>query len=473
MTIYQISGSYGEINLYPGGAFGDPLTVMSTGVVSGDEFGVYASSVWTIANAGTVSGGSIGVVLQNGGLVTNEASGTITGDAGVSLAGAAGRVRNSGEVYGRSIGIYLGLGGVVTNYRGGAISGPQGVVTRNAAATIINYGSIGGQLGVYLVAGGSLTNGADAEIAGAQIAVATTGKIGTTVTNFGVIEGGSGVAVNFASAYDRLIAEAGSTCIGAVQGGGGMLEWAGGAETITGLGVSGSAYGADAVTFSGFGSYVIGPGCSGTLTGTNTLSNDQRLTVEGSFEVAGTLASSSTALYLFASSSLRILPYTSVVATDYGISSLNSGNQIYNAEMINGDYRGIYLFIGGSITNKSGGIITGAQGVISRNAAAIIENYGSISGHFAVYLLGGGTVTNASGGTIAADAAGSTPNYAIIAERNAATVINSGLIGSGEDGVELAAGGSVINELGGTITGNTVAQNDGMGAFGGCAVDIP
>ncbi|WP_158929384.1 Hint domain-containing protein [Acidisphaera sp. S103] len=80
-----------------------------------------------------------------------------------------------------------------------------------------------------------------------------------------------------------------------------------------------------------------------------------------------------------------------------------------------------------------------------------VANYGTIQGGtagYGVYLLDGGTVTNQAGGYIGGNSAG------ISAKDGALTVVNAGdVTGRTGGGIYLLAGGSVTNLAGGVITG--------------------
>jgi len=127
--------------------------------------------------------------------------------------------------------------------------------------------------------GGSLVNGSSGDAT-----ALVEGDFGVyfagagTVTNYGTIEGTGGVSVQFKTAGDRLVAEAGSVFIGAIQGDGGTLEVAGGTGTITGLGGNGALSGGDTASFSGFKAYVIDDGGTWTIDG-GTLAATQSLTL--------------------------------------------------------------------------------------------------------------------------------------------------------------------------------------------------
>ena len=128
------------------------------------------SGAGTVANFATVSGGYLGVKMQ-GGVVTNGSSADTFAYIGgtryvIDVVLAAGTINNFGYVSGRGNGaipaaIYLGAGGVVTN--GSAsdtsakIRGGEGVWAEGAAATVTNYGQIVGHYGgatrsIWLVA---------------------------------------------------------------------------------------------------------------------------------------------------------------------------------------------------------------------------------------------------------------------------------------------------------------------------------
>jgi hypothetical protein len=94
---------------------------------------------------------------------------------------------------------------------------------------------------------------------------------------------------------------------------------------------------------------------------------------------------------------------------------------------------GVELFSGGSVTNQSGGVITGSS--------------------VGIYLNGGGRVTNNSGGMIQG-----LNDVGVAFTRGAGTLDNSGQITGGGtySGVQLFVGGEVTNQSGGTITGATV-----------------
>ncbi len=203
-------------------------------------------------SGGTIVGGAGG----NGGSgYTNGGNGG-AGGAGV-LATAAATISNTGAILG-------GGGGA-----GGSTSGSR------------HHGGAAGAAAdaVVLMAGGVVTNGAKAAttaLISGLVGVYAGATGAATVTNFGSIQGTSGVAVQFRSSADVLIVESGSTWIGSVQGGGGLLNLAGGTGAVTGIGSTGNVSGAEAMTFSGFGTYEFGAG-SWTLTGTNTLAAGKAL----------------------------------------------------------------------------------------------------------------------------------------------------------------------------------------------------
>jgi len=231
----------GQVDSGPNGALivstgaGDTVTNQSGAVIQGygnNVTGIYFVTAGTIINSGTISsgegppGGSAnGILLNVGGVVTNNSTGTISG-GGVYARGAA-TITNSGKILGDSVygGVLLNAGGVVTNLAGGTISS-------------------GGAIYGIDIAGGA-----------------------ATVTNAGTITAGSasGTAVILDSGYtNRVIVDPGAVFIGTVNGGTpsqATLELASGASTgtITNL-----------ASFSNFGTLTFDPSAHWLVSGSST-----------------------------------------------------------------------------------------------------------------------------------------------------------------------------------------------------------
>jgi len=218
--------------------------------IYGGYGGVAALAPAAIANFGSIDGGfrdSVGVSLGAGGSLTNGAgndtTASIFGYFGVDALAVA-TVTNFGTItandyYQAGAGVFLAAGGSITNGSASDITaliragGYENGVDAGAVATVKNFGTI--EAGLYTVAavvlsGGVFTNGgvhdATALIYGAYGVIASGGS--TTITNFGTIEGGGyDISVALSGAHDEVIAEAGSTFIGTIEGGGGALALAG------------------------------------------------------------------------------------------------------------------------------------------------------------------------------------------------------------------------------------------------------
>jgi hypothetical protein len=312
-----ISGAVDGIYL-----MGGADTIVNSGTIAGaDGDGVeITGGAGTVVNSGTIAGaGDVGVLLGAGGSVNNAASASITGRYwSVEVTNSVGTVVNSGTIGGGYYsyfrgpggGVYLGAGGSVTNAASASITGRTwGVEVTSNTGTVVNSGTVGGGSvysgyyhlgfyggGVYLGAGGSVTNAASASITGVYAGVEITGAAGTvvnsgtiagdltgvllgaggTVTNAGTITGYHGIAVDFSGTVDnRLVVDPGAVFNGAVSGstsGSNTLELAsGGTGTLSGLGTN----------FVNFETVTVDSGASWNLTGSNALSAGQTLVDNG------------------------------------------------------------------------------------------------------------------------------------------------------------------------------------------------
>jgi hypothetical protein len=289
------------------GAAGD------TGALIEGGFGVFTQAgVTKVANFGTISAIDA-VYLLGGGSVTNgsatDTTAAIIGHLGVGIRGALGTVVNFGTVigYGDEWAVSLSQG-TVTNGSAtdpGALieGGNLGVFVAGANAAVRNFGTIladlnsSGASAVY-VDSVSVTNGSAADtvatIAGRYgVFAGFTGA--STFTNFGTVHGFGGAAVYFSNSADVLNVEAGSVFIGAVKGGGGVLNLADGVGTLSGLTGAGTMTVSGSMattTFQNFAVLEIGAGASFTDTGAVTVAAGQTIDAAGTLTLGGAGAAS-------------------------------------------------------------------------------------------------------------------------------------------------------------------------------------
>ncbi len=170
-------------------------------------------SFGSVVNSGTIESTGVtagsGVYFGQGGVVTNQAGGLITANrTGIFFGNTAGTADNFGTIVSTAAlsaasgaGIYLGAGGVITNEAGAAVTAVRAAVslaffgTTSAAATVTNSGTLLGNTGISIGAGDTGDN---------------------TIVNFGTIIGTSGTAVSLGSGDDRVVIEAGSGFNGAI-----------------------------------------------------------------------------------------------------------------------------------------------------------------------------------------------------------------------------------------------------------------
>ncbi len=291
-----INGSQGTIS-GGGGGRGNPGAVSSGGGGAGGV-AVLGSGSTTLNNAGVILGGAGGVPGT-----THAYYGA--GGVGAQIAGRADVV-NSGTIAGGEggaggVGVVLAGGGRLVNsglVKAGlalvASQGGAGVVL-SAGGELANSGAI---LGSYFqgsrvgdgidVAGHAILRNGSATAGGAVIA----GRVGVdssgpavTVINYGAITG-SAASVTLGSSSDKLVAESGCVFNGMVLGGGGALELAGGAGTLSGIGYSLGVSGSLALGASGFATYLIDKGGAWTSVGTS-LNNGKTLVDAGTLDFAG------------------------------------------------------------------------------------------------------------------------------------------------------------------------------------------
>ena len=235
-TISVSGGGYG-VHLAGGGA------VTNSHIVTGGEDGVLIEGAsGQINNTGAISASvDDGAALFAGGTITNGATGSIEGlvgahAAGVFVQGGSGNLQNDGIVKGNNFGVFLLAGGSVTNGAGNAsasisaegvgVSGTSfGVFVTGNSATVTNYGTIdggpsAGSEGAELDQGGNVTNNSGGTISGTGFGVfiASNSASSATVTNAGAISG-TMASVEFAgTGANTLTLQTGSTLTGDAKG---------------------------------------------------------------------------------------------------------------------------------------------------------------------------------------------------------------------------------------------------------------
>ena len=388
-----------------------PLIITSTGgVETSGGTAIYGSlaQAWTINNAGTVSGGnvsgSLGVDLRAGGLITN--TGLISGYTfGARIRGAAGTVTNSSRISSHTDGVVLFDGGQVTNMAGGQITGSSnvGVYFGGAPGTVTNAGTIAGGIDAVQFVGqfddrvifdaGAIFRGTVAggggnntlELAAGTSAVGTLADFGSQFAGFGTIDVdagaswkidntntfGSGVLVTDAG----TLTNTGTIAITVTVASGGLFEnfgkFSGGISTY-GVILSGGAF----VNEAGgqlFAAYGVADNTSPGM-----VTNGGRL---GGFSYAVTLNHGG---------SVTNLANAVVYSGDLGVVITGGTGAVTNAGTMSG-FDAVVLRGGGSVSNAAGGYIAAAKnvGVYISGGAGTVTNAGTIlGGNYAVQFVG-------------------------------------------------------------------------------------
>ena len=397
----------------------------------------------TAGNAAITTNSSGGTVFANASTAGNATITTnsdgITEFRDTSTGGSARFITNAGGILDVS---QLTSGGMTVGSIEGAgtyfLGSKTLTVGLNNLSTVVSgtiadggiAGGVGGMLikegtGTLTLTGPNTYSGGTALNAGI-LAVNGDGNLGTGALSFngGALEALSGIT----SAKTISIA-----------GGGAVFLADGGTSSI----LSGS--------ISGVGSFAkIGHGTL-TLTGSNTYSGGTALD-NGALIVAATNALGTGPVTVNDPTLLQIEPSVSItnaIAINNGGTLINGGT-IQVSAAAGGPAAAVTTSSGATITNESGGMITGFGliAIQSTSGTATITNSGVIEGTEGVALANGGTITNNAGATISGS-----NGTAIASSGGSTNLSNAGVIngnvtlGNGANTVQLFSGSRISGDL--------------------------
>jgi hypothetical protein len=491
-TVTGTINAYGHIGTYAINYGGSLTSISFAAALFGPQ-----GALFTVNNSGLIETQATtstffdaGIFLAEAGTVVN--SGKIIGASGVAIDGISATsgalIENSGAIKGTiGVGAVLFTGGTVENT--GLVFGTDtGVIfDTTAAGTITNLGvnatiASGHYAGVQLQGGGQVSNsglitGLDGGIKlkdtnGGGI-VLNAGTITQTATSLGT--SGAYAAIDFNEAHTAALGNyVGNTLGGMITGQYGIRFNQNGSysspgtmtDTVMNLGIiQTSAYAAIAdwsgtLVVDNAGSLISAQHTIGSATTVNTAA------------LAGVVAGSAG----YVNNTIG-----GVISGDWGV-RLGYG-EVVNQGTIEGwaaptgkaaSYAGIYIQNGGTVLNKTGGLVSGASGVrMGANGTDFINNAGLISASkgVGVYSYQGASIINT--GTITGPHAG----IAIGAHgTGAGSVTNSGLVQSTDNSfthngtlvfgsaIDLLGGGGATNLQGGTLIGGIGVYLDATNA---------
>jgi hypothetical protein len=463
------SGGRNGINLYLGGNITNGSSVDTTALITGGNHGVYVGGPSTINNFGTITSGTkAALAFLDGGTVINGstsdtvariASGATTGNrAGIYDLVGQTTIMNFGTVTspsGGAVDLYKG-GGVVTNGSTGDKSallqgstGASAVQIGGFPATVTNFGTINGGSGIN---------------ANGPITVRNLGRITAgAFSAVGLNNGGNVINGSTANATASLIGAPGTS-------GDGVFEASGSLTVANYAIISGGAQGIHAggvATIHNFGSITSGTFAAVQMMGGGTLVNGSATDKTAKIAFLGT-ASQSAIDSLSAASTITNFGLISGVG---GINA-NAALAATNFGTISaGRYSAIGLFgpsgniINGSTANTTASLIgapgTSGNGIFESSGTLAVVNYGTVSGGSLGINSGSATATITNFGLING-ATGVLANAPITAK-------NFGRITSGTfSAISLNDGGNVINGS----TANTTASLIGAAGTSGSGIFV-
>lgn len=446
-----ITGGYS--GLYNG--YGSITEITNTGTISGGNSGIDNNSgtIGTLTNSGTISGRYSGISNYAGTITTLSNSGTISGGIGVALSGGdatIGTLANSGNITGTSTGVSISTGSIdkIENAVGGVISGSEsGIYNLGSINTLNNAGSI------------------ESEV----FAIRNDSAIGT-LSNSGTITSGSTGLLNYAGSINAVMnggeingLEFGivnNVVIGAVSNGG-MLN--GGSTGLVNYGSISSISNTGTIQ---------GEAYSGIYSARGSI---------GSIENAsGAVIYGDTAGIYNATSIDAITNNGLIDSNNWGIYSYSQIGSITNSGTINSDGSyAIYNSSGNIDALTNNGTIHGAlsNGIYnSGGRIGVLTNGGTITGAYAAIYNSGEIPELANTGTIAGTDNGLYNNATITSLINGGTIAGQGAFGINNSGGAIdtlvnmgsiagsTAGiyntgtiGNVTNAQGGLAAGGTLA----------------
>jgi len=415
-------------------------------LISRDPSNTNGYEAVSLTNAGTMTGTGGPAIIANTGTTGSLIVGNLAGGWIGGMSGTIGSVANAGTIDGGAnaaiattvSGAFISnTGRIVSNGPAATISGTDALFITNAAGA-----TLGGST-IAISAGGALTLTNDGTINGSVVSTAGAGQSSLIDTRNGVINGNLtlGAGDDTVRALFDMASGTTSSVTGTIDGGAGT-------DTLA-IGVAGDATLGGVTLPTNF-----------ELLGLD-LSNNATVTLAPGFTSDAGIALSGYGSLINKANLVTGGPAVKATATGWPLSFTNAGS--ITATLSSGQTAvdtPTDVINSGTITANGGaGVRAGSaltnSGVITATGTAVNIVYGTLANSGTIQSLAGTGVTISSPASYTISTNDGTISGPVAVALDSGTLVNNGTISGGITGVDLGYSATLVNAVGGTVTGGT------------------